>query len=183
MSGITAEQVKNLREKTGAGMMDCKSALKECQGDLDRAVDLLREKGIATARKKTDRVAKEGVIESYIHLGGKIGVLVEVNCETDFVARNIEFHSLVRDIAMQVAAYSPHYVSRDQVPADVVDHEQNILKTQTLSEGKPEKAIPKIVEGRMQKFFSEICLLEQPFIKDPKKNIQDLITEHIAKFG
>jgi len=180
---ITTENVKSLREKTGVGMMDCKKALLESNGDMEKAVDLLRAQGLAAAARRAGRTAAEGVVDSYIHIGGKIGVLLEINCETDFVARNIEFQSFVKDIAMQVAASNPQYMSREDVPDGIVSHEKEILKSQTLAEGKPEKVADKIVEGRLEKFFSEVCLLDQPFIKDPKKSIKDLLGEFCAKIG
>jgi len=180
---ISAEMIKNLREKTGCGMMDCKSALLEAKGDFEQAVDILRKKGIAAVARRAGRVAAEGLIDAYIHTGGKIGVLVEVNCETDFVARNIEFQAFVKDICMQIAASNPQYISRDEVPDGIVQHEKEILETQAQQEGKSEKAIEKIVEGRLEKFYAEVCLLDQPFIKDPKKTIKDLLGELAAKIG
>lgn len=180
---ITPEQVKELREQTGAGIMDCKKALVESDGDIEKAIIVLREKGLAKAAKKQNRLASEGIIESYIHGDGRIGVLVEVNCETDFVARNEEFRSFAKDIAMQIAASNPKYLSRDDVPHDVIEKEREILKTQALNEGKPEKIAEKIVDGRIEKFYEENCLLEQPFIKDPDKNISQLIMEEIAIIG
>lgn len=180
---ITAAMVKELRERTGAGMMDCKKALMETNGDIEKAIDELRAKGLAKAAKKSGRIASEGVVDSYIHAGGRIGVLVEVNCETDFVAKTEEFKNLVHDIAMQIAAANPEYVKREDVPEDVVAREREVLKAQALEEGKPEKVIEKMIEGRMEKFFKEKCLLEQPFIKDPDKTVQELVHEHIAKIG
>ena len=180
---ISAAQVKELREKTGAGMMDCKKALTEANGDMEKAIEILREKGLAAAAKKAGRVAAEGLVESYIHAGGRIGVLVEVNCETDFVAKTEEFRSFVRDIAMQIAAMNPKYVKRDEVPAEVVDKEREILRTQALNEGKPEHIVEKMVEGRLEKYFKEVCLLEQPFIKDGDKTIEQLVKEMIARIG
>lgn len=180
---IPTEMVKALREKTGVGMMDCKRALREASGDAEKAVEILRKQGLAAAARRAGRTAAEGVIDSYIHLGGKIGVLVEINCETDFVARNIEFQSFVKDIAMQVAASNPQYLSREDVPDGIVSHEKEILKSQTIAEGKPEKVADKIVEGRLEKFFSEVCLLDQPFIKDPQKSIKDLLSQFCAKIG
>lgn len=180
---ITADQVKVLREKTGAGMMDCKRALEEAGGDMEKAIEYLREKGLAAAAKKAGRTAAEGVIEAYIHLGGKLGVLVEVNCETDFVARTPEFREFARDIAMQVAAANPQYLRREDVPAEVLEKEKEILRAQALNEGKPEKVVDRIVEGRLEKFYSENCLLEQPFIKDPDKKVRDLLAEKIARIG
>jgi elongation factor Ts len=183
MADISAAMVKELRERTGAGMMDCKKALAETGGDIEKAVDYLREKGLAAAAKKAGRIAAEGMVESYIHGGGRIGVLVEVNCETDFVAKTDEFKALARDIAMQIAASKPEYVRREDVPGEVVTREKEVLAAQAANEGKPEKIIQKMVEGRVDKFFKEICLLEQPFIKDPDMNVQQLITAKIAKIG
>ena len=180
---ISAQQVKELRETTGAGMMDCKKALVETNGDMDKAVDYLREKGLAAAAKKAGRIAAEGIVESYIHGGGKIGVMIEVNCETDFVAKTPEFHSFVRDLAMQVAAANPAYLSRDEVPAEILDHEREILRAQALNEGKPAKIIDKMVEGRVEKYYKENCLLEQGFIKDPDQSVTDLVNAQIAKIG
>ncbi|MDK2926574.1 MAG: elongation factor Ts [Bacillota bacterium] len=180
---ITAEMVKALREKTGAGMMDCKRALQETGGDMDKATEYLREKGLAAAAKRAGRTAAEGLVEAYIHLGGKLGVLVEVNCETDFVARTPEFREFVRDIAMQVAAANPQYLAKEDVPAAVLDKEREILRVQALNEGKPEKVVDRIVEGRLEKFYSENCLLEQPFIKDPDRKVHELLTEKIARIG
>ncbi|KUK10546.1 MAG: Elongation factor T [Clostridia bacterium 41_269] len=180
---VKAEDVKKLRNKTGAGMMDCKRALEEAGGDIEKAVDILREKGLAKAAKKADRIATEGLVTSYIHGNGRIGVLVEVNCETDFVARNDAFKKLCHDIAMQIAASNPQYVSRQEVPEEVIEKEKSILRAQALNEGKPEKIVDKIVEGRLEKFFEENCLLEQPFIKDSDKSVQDIINEYIAKLG
>ncbi|CAG7590213.1 translation elongation factor Ts [Peptoniphilus senegalensis] len=179
---ITAALVKELREKTGAGMMDCKKALSETNGDMDKAVDFLREKGLASVAKKASRIASEGLVESYIH-GGRIGVLVEVNSETDFVAKNEEFKAFVRDIAMQVAAVAPKYVSREEVPAEEVEHEKMVLTEQARGENKPEHIIEKMVEGRLEKFYEEICLLDQDFIKDPDKKIRDVLNDLIAKIG
>ncbi|RAL26319.1 translation elongation factor Ts [Thermoflavimicrobium daqui] len=184
---VTAALVKELREKTGAGMMDCKKALVETNGDLEKAIEYLREKGMASAAKKAGRVAAEGAVGSYIHAGGRIGVLVEVNCETDFVANTEEFQSLVKDVAMQVAAMNPKYVRREEVPAQEVEKERAILKEQALKEGKPEKVVEKIVEGRLNKYYEEVCLLEQVFIKNTSENknrtIDQLVKEHIARIG
>ena len=179
---ITAAMVKELREKSGAGMMDCKKALTETNGDMDKAVDFLREKGLASVAKKSSRIASEGIVESYIH-GGRIGVLVEVNSETDFVAKNEEFKNFVKDIAMQIAAVAPKYVSREEVPAEEVEHEKNVLTEQARGENKPEHIIEKMVEGRLEKFYEEICLLDQDFIKDSDKKIRDILNELIAKIG
>jgi elongation factor Ts len=180
---ITAQQVKELRETTCAGMMDCKKALVETNGDMEKAIDYLREKGLAAAAKKSGRIAAEGIVESYIHAGGKIGVMLEVNCETDFVAKTPEFHSFVRDLAMQIAAANPSYLSRDEVPASILDHEREVLRAQALNEGKPEKIIDKMVEGRVNKFYAENCLLEQAFIKDPDKSVTDVVNGQISKIG
>ncbi|ATW24542.1 translation elongation factor Ts [Candidatus Formimonas warabiya] len=180
---ITAEMVKELRERTGAGMMDCKKALTEANGEMEKAVEILREKGLAAAAKKAGRIAAEGLVEAYIHGGGRIGVLVEVNCETDFVAKTDEFRQLCRDIAMQVAASKPEFVSRDEISQAVIEKEKEILRAQALNEGKPEKVVDKMVEGRIDKYYKEVCLLEQPFIKDPDKTVQELLTEKVAKIG
>lgn len=180
---VTAEMVKELRERTGAGMMDCKRALVATDGDLEKAIDELRAKGLAKAAKKAGRVASEGVVTSYIHGGGRIGVLLELNCETDFVGKNEEFKQLAHDLAMQVAAANPEYVSREEIPTDALDREREVLKAQALEEGKPEKVIEKMVEGRIEKYYKERCLLEQPFIKDPDKTVQQLVHEHVAKIG
>ncbi|MDN4594468.1 translation elongation factor Ts [Polycladomyces subterraneus] len=180
---ISAAQVKELREKTGAGMMDCKKALQEANGDMEKAVEILREKGLAAAAKKAGRIAAEGIVESYIHAGGRIGVLVEVNCETDFVAKNAEFQAFVKDIAMQIAAMAPKYVRREEVPAEEVEKEREILRTQALNEGKPEHIVDKMVAGRLEKYYQQVCLLEQPFIKDGDKTIDQLVKEQIARIG
>lgn len=183
MAEITAALVKELRERTGAGMMDCKKALAATEGDMDKAIVFLREKGLAAAAKKAGRIAAEGLVESYIHGGGRIGVLVEVNCETDFVAKTDAFKSLVKDIAMHIAAANPSYLRREEVPAAELEHEKMVLSEQARNEGKPEKIIEKMVTGRIEKYYKEVCLLEQPFVKDPDKTISDLITESIAKIG
>jgi elongation factor Ts len=180
---VTAEMVKELRERTGAGMMDCKKALVATDGDIEKAIDELRTKGLASAAKKASRIASEGLVTSYIHAGGRIGVLVEVNCETDFVGKTAEFKQLAYDIAMQIAASNPEYISREDVPEQVITHEKEVLSAQALEEGKPEKVIDKMVEGRLDKFYKERCLLEQQFIKDPDKTVQQLIHEHVAKIG
>jgi elongation factor Ts len=180
---ISASLVKELRERTGAGMMDCKKALAETGGDIEKAADYLREKGLAAAAKKAGRIAAEGLVESYIHGAGRIGVLVEINCETDFVAKTDDFKALARDIAMQIAASRPEYVRREDVPAGAVQKERDILRAQALNEGKPEKIVDKMVEGRIEKYYKEVCLLEQPFIKNPDVTVQQLITEKIAKIG
>jgi elongation factor Ts len=180
---ISASDVKNLRERTGAGMMDCKNALSEAGGDVEKAIELLREKGLAAAVKKSGRIAAEGIVESYIHMGGKIGVLLEVNCETDFVAKTPEFKEFVHDIAMHIAAANPLYVSEDEVSEEVIEKEKAILRAQALNEGKPEKIVEKMVEGRIQKYKKEICLLEQPFVKDTDKTIKQMVTDQIARIG
>lgn len=180
---VTAAMVKELRERTGAGMMDCKKALVDTNGDIEKAIDELRTKGLAKAAKKAGRSASEGVAISYIHGGGRIGVLVEVNCETDFVAKTEEFKQLAYDMAMQIAASNPAYVSREEVSVNVINREKEVLRAQALEEGKPEKVVDKMVEGRIEKYFKENCLLEQPFIKDPEKTVQELIHENIARIG
>lgn len=179
---ITAQMIKELREITSAGMMDCKKALAETDGDLEKAIDFLREKGLASAAKKSSRIAAEGLVDSYIH-GGRIGVLIEVNSETDFVSKNEEFKAFVRDMAMQVAAANPKYVTREEVPAEQVEHEKTVLREQALNEGKPEKIVEKMVEGRLEKFYEEIVLLDQKFIKDGDLKVQDVLTNLIAKIG
>jgi len=183
MAEITTQMIKELREKTGAGIVDCKKALQEANGDMEKAVEILRKKGAAKAAKKADRATAERIVISYIHAGGKVGALVELNCETDFVARTEDFKTLAREIAMQVAAMSPEYVSREEVPAEVIEKEKEILRQQALSEGKPEHIVEKIVEGRLNKFYSEKCLLDQPWIKDDSKTIADLVRECITKLG
>jgi len=187
MADITAAQIKALREKTGAGMMECKKALHESDGNEDRAIEILRERGLASAKKKEGRVAAEGVVGSYIHMGGKVGVLVEVNCETDFVARGEDFQQLVKDIAMHIAAAEPRYVSRDEVNAETLDKERDIARAQATNDpknaSKPDQVIDKIVEGRLNKFYEEFVLLDQPFIKDPAQTVGELVTEKIAKTG
>ena len=180
---IDAKTVKALREKTGAGMMDCKKALQEAGGNEAKAITLLREKGLAAASRRAGRIAAQGVVDSYIHLGGKVGVLVEVNCETDFVARNEQFRAFVRDICLQVAAVNPRYLGKDDVPEEILKKEREILRAQALNEGKPEKVIDKIVEGRLDKFFRENCLLEQPFIRDQDIPVNSLLVDLISKIG
>lgn len=180
---ISAALVKELREKTGVGMMECKKALIEANGDISKAVDILRERGIALADKKAGRIASEGLVESYIHGEGRIGVLVEVNCETDFVTKTDEFKTFVKDVTMHIAATNPLYVSRDEVSEEVIQKEREILRQQALNEGKPENIVEKMVEGRIDKFYKEVCLLEQPFIKDTDKSVEDLLKEKIAKIG
>jgi elongation factor Ts len=180
---VNAQLVKELRERTGAGMMDCKSALVETKGDLDQAVDVLRKKGLAAAAKRAGRATSEGLVGSYIHAGGKIGVLVEVNCETDFVARTDAFQELVRDVAMHIAAAEPRFVSRDEVTAEVLEHERRLFREQAIESGKPEKIVDRIVDGKLEKFFSEAVLLEQPFVKDPDTTVGELIAEKIGTIG
>ncbi len=180
---VSIEQVKELRARTGAGIVDCKKALEEANGDIEKAIEILRKKGIAKAVKKMGRKAAEGVVASYIHSDNKLGVLVEVNCETDFVARTKEFQDLAHEIAMQIAASSPLYVSPDDVPEDVVEREKAIYKEQVIAEGKPEHIANRIVEGKIRKFFEEVCLLEQPYIRDPNVKIKDLIAEKISLLG
>jgi elongation factor Ts len=180
---VTAAMVKEIRERSGAGMLDCKKALDETNGDIDKALDLLREKGLAAAANKAGRIATEGAVGSYIHAGGRIGVLVEVNCETDFVAKTDEFKEFVKDIAMQISASNPRYVRREEVPQGDLDKEREILKQQALNEGKPEKIVEKMVEGRLAKYYEEFCLMEQAFIKDPDKTISALLNEKISKIG
>ncbi|MDW7730290.1 MAG: translation elongation factor Ts [Bacillota bacterium] len=180
---IDAKVVKALREKTGAGMMDCKKALTETGGNEEKAIDVLREKGLAAAAKRSGRAANQGIIDSYIHLGGKIGVLVEVNCETDFVARNDEFREFVRNLCLQVAATNPAYLTKEDVPESILEKERQIIKAQALNEGKPEKIVEKIIEGRLEKYYRENCLLEQTYVKDEDLTIHALLTNLIAKIG
>lgn len=184
MAEVTTSAIKDLREKTGAGMVDCKTALVEADGDVEKAIEILRKKGMATASKKAGRIAAEGAVGSYIHLGGKVGVLVEINCESDFVARGDEFQQLVKDVAMHVAAADPKYVRREDVPADALDKEREILRDQLKNDpknaGKPDDILDKIIEGRIGKFYEENVLLDQPFVKDPSKTIGELVTEKIA---
>ncbi len=183
MSNISAADVKKLREKTGVGMMDCKKALIESDGDFEKATKYLREKGIADAQKRSGRTTKEGVVYSYIHPGNKIGVLVEINCETDFVARNETFQNFAKDIAMHIAASNPGFISREEVPDELIQAEKEVLENQAKESGKPENVIQKIVEGRIDKFYSQICLLEQPFIKDMNMSVEDYLKETIGKIG
>ncbi|MDO9534943.1 MAG: translation elongation factor Ts [Bacillota bacterium] len=180
---ISAEMVKELRTITGAGMMDCKKALVETGGDKEKAINLLREKGLSSAAKRSGRIASQGIVDSYIHLGGKVGVLVEVNCETDFVGKNEQFRTFVRDICLQVAATNPAYLSKEDVPEDAIENEKEILRKQALHEGKPEKIVEKIVSGRIEKYFQENCLLEQSFVKDQDLTINDLLKELISVIG
>jgi elongation factor Ts len=187
MAEITAAAVKALREKTGAGMMECKNALIEAEGNEEKAVEILRKRGLASAKKREGRLAAEGIVGSYIHMGGKVGVLVELNCETDFVARGEEFQQLVKDIAMHVAAAEPRYVSREEVPANVIEKEREIARAQAENDpktaGKPEQVIEKIVDNRINKFYEETVLNDQPFVKDPSKTVAELVTEKVAKTG
>ena len=180
---ISAKDVKLLRERTGAGMMECKRALEQAEGNMERAVDILRERGLAAAAKKAGRTATEGLVESYIHLQGRIGVLLEINCETDFVANTADFRALAHDVAMHIAAARPRYVRPDEVPSDELDHERQILTAQALNEGKPAAIVEKMVEGRIKKFYQEACLLQQPFVKNPDVTIDQLLKEHIARLG
>ncbi|ETW96019.1 MAG: elongation factor Ts [Candidatus Entotheonella factor] len=180
---ISAKMVKELREKTGAGIMDCKEALAASEGSMDDAVDYLRKKGIQDANKRSSRATREGVVHSYIHGGGRLGVLVEVNCETDFVARTDDFQELCKDLGMHIAASNPQYVSIDQVPEAAVAKERDILQEQAKQSGRPENVIEKIVDGRMQKYYQEVCLLEQPFVKDTDRTVNDVLRDNIAKLG
>ncbi|RUT29742.1 translation elongation factor Ts [Paenibacillus zeisoli] len=180
---VDAKAVKELREKTGAGMLDCKKALEEANGDLTKAMEILREKGLSAAGNKAGRIATEGVVQSYIHAGGRIGVLVEINCETDFVAMTDQFKEFARDIAMHIAASNPKFIRREEVPAEELEKEKEILKAQALNEGKPEKIVEKMVEGRIGKYYEEYCLLEQSFVKDPDKTISQLLNEKISTIG
>jgi elongation factor Ts len=180
---ISAEQVKLLREKTGVGFMECKSALEEAKGDIEAAVTILRKKGLASAAKKAGRETKEGLIGTYVHNGSKIGVMVEVNCESDFVARNADFQTLVKDIAMHIAASDPRFIRKEDVTEDILLKEREIYKEQARATGKPENVLDKIVEGRMSKFYSEMCLLEQPFVKEPNLTVKDHVAAHIQKIG
>jgi len=183
MAKIEANLVKELRERTGAGMMDCKKALTETSGDMEKAVEFLREKGLAAANKKAGRITSEGIVEAYIHGGGRIGVLVEVNCETDFVAKTDDFRSLVKDMAMQVAAANPQYINREEVPLHVIEHEKEIFRNQAINEGKPEKIIDKMVEGRLEKFFAEVCLMEQNFVREGDMSVKEYIQSKVAVLG
>ena len=180
---ITSQMVKELRDKTNAGMMDCKKALTETEGEMEKAVDLLRQKGLAVAQKRADRATSQGVVESYIHAGSKLGVLVEVGCETDFVAKTDDFIAFAKDIAMHIAASNPVAVTREEVPAEIVDRERDIYKAQALESGKPENIVDKIISGKIDKYISEIALMEQKFVKNPDLSIQDLLNELIAKMG
>lgn len=183
MTTISATMVKQLRDKSGAGMMDCKQALVECDADIDKAIDFLRKKGLATAQKRAGRAMTEGTIQSYIHMGGKLGVLVEVNCETDFVAKNEDFIQFTKNIAMHIAATSPLGLRAEDVPEETVQRERDIYQAQALETGKPENVIAKIVDGKMNKFFKENCLLNQPYVRDPDLTVEDVLNELIAKIG
>lgn len=183
MAEISASAVKELREKTGAGMMDCKKALAEAGGDFTKAEEVLRKKGLSAAARKAGRIASEGAVASYIHMGGKIGVLLEVNCETDFVARTEGFQALVKDLAMHVAAAAPQYVRREEVPAAVIEKELEIARHQAREQKKPEAIVEKIASGKVEKFYKDVVLMEQPFVKDDKKSVQDVVTEAVAKIG
>jgi elongation factor Ts len=180
---ISMELVKDLRQRTGAGVMDCRTALQEAEGNVEGAIDYLRRKGLATAAKKAGRIATDGLVSSYIHAGGKIGVLVEINCETDFVARTDDFQTFVKNMAMQIAAANPQYIRREEVPAEVLEKERQIYKTQAMESGKPEKVIDKIVDGKMERFYSEACLLEQTYIKDSDQTVREVLEAMIAKIG
>ena len=180
---VSAQMVKELRDRTGAGMMDCKSALAEAAGDVEKAVDVLRKKGLAAAAKKAGRVAADGLVSSYIHAGGRLGVLVEVNCETDFVARTDGFQELVRDVAMHVAAADPRWVRREEVPADVLERERAIFRDQAAATGKPAQVVEKIVEGKLEKFYAESCLLEQAFVKNTDQTVGQLVQERVGRIG
>lgn len=180
---VTSALVKELRERTGAGMMDCKKALLESNGEMEKAIEFLREKGLAAAAKKAGRIAAEGMVDSYIHMGGKIGVLVEVNCETDFVAKTDQFKAFCHDVAMHIAAANPLYVNKEEVPMESLNKEKEILRAQALNEGKPEKIVDRMVEGRIEKYYKEVCLMEQPFVKDPDKTIKDLVSDVTVSIG
>ena len=180
---ISASSVRDLRDRTGAGIMDCKNALKETDGDVDKAVDYLKKKGMSAASKKASRTATEGLVGSYLHAGGKIGVIVEVNCETDFVAKNEDFQNLIKDIAMHIAAANPLNVRRDEISAELIEKEREIFRAQALETGKPENIVDKIVQGRVDKFCAEITLMEQPFVKDPDKTIEMVVSEAVSKIG
>jgi len=180
---ITTEQIKELREATGAGILDCRKALEQAGGDFDKAVDFLREKGLATAAKRADRAAQEGKVELYSHGGGRVGVMVEVNCETDFVARSEAFRTFTHEVALQIAAAAPKYIRESEIPAEVVEHERGIARARALEEGKPEAVVDRIVEGRLEKFKDEVCLLRQPYIRDESLTIEKLLLQNIAAIG
>jgi len=183
MAEVTVDMIKELRQRTGAGMMDCKHALEETGGNMEKAIDFLRTKGLAKAAKKAQRAAEEGVIEAYIHHNAKVGVLLELNCETDFVARTDQFKELAKELAMHIAWANPQYVSREEVPKEELEREENIEKERARAEGKPEAVLDRIVQGRLSKFYERVCLLEQPFIKDGSKKVQDIVAEKIALLG
>jgi elongation factor Ts len=183
MTAISAQMVKELREKTGAGMMDCKNALKDCQGDLEKAIDFLRKKGLATAAKRAGRALSEGTVQTYIHLGGRLGVMVEVGCETDFVAKNDDFVGFAKNMAMQIAATNPVGIKPEDVPQEIIDREMEIYRAQAKELGKPDNILDKIADGKLQKFYKDNCLLNQAYIKDPNLTVQDLLNELIAKIG
>jgi len=180
---ITAEMVKELRNRTGIGVMECKEALQEASGDIEKAIEILRKKGHARAQEKSTKEVADGIIGSYVHATNRIGVLIEINCETDFVARNEEFKELVKNLAMQVAASSPQYISPEDVPAEIIEREKEIIKAQLQDSKKPAEIIEKIVQGKLAKFYEEVCLLDQPYIKDDKMKVRDLVNSHISKFG
>lgn len=180
---ISASLVKELRDRTGVGMMECKKALTEANGDINKAADILRERGLANAAKKSGRIAAEGLVGSYIHGEGRIGVLIEVNIETDFAAKNVDFQAFVKDMAMQVAASKPEYVRREEISPEILEKEKSILRAQALNEGKPEHVVDKMIEGRIEKFYKQVCLLDQPFIKDPDHSVQDVTNNLISKIG
>jgi len=180
---ISIEQVKDLRQRTGAGIIDCKAALQESKGDMEAAIEYLRRKGLATAAKRAGRIAADGLVASYIHAGGKMGVLVEINCETDFVAKTEDFQTFVKNIAMQIAAANPQYIRREDIPEDLLEKERRIYRSQALDAGKPEKVIDKIVEGKMERFYSEVCLLEQTYVKDSDQTVKEVLDGMIAKVG
>lgn len=180
---ISVELVKDLRQRTGAGVIDCKTALQEAKGNMDAAIDYLRRKGLATAAKKAGRIATDGLVSSYIHAGGKMGVLVEINCETDFVAKTEDFQTFVKNIAMHIAAANPQYIRREEIPEEVLEREREIYRTQALDAGKPQKVIDKIIEGKMERFYSEVCLLEQTYVRDSDLTIKELLEAMIAKVG
>ena len=180
---FTTEDIVKLRKRTNCGMMDCKKALEACNGDIDKATEWLREKGMAKAAKKADRIAAEGLVSSYIHMGGKIGVLLEVNCETDFASKSEKFVQLCKDIAMHIAAVNPTYVRREEVAAEAVEHEKEVLKAQALNEGKPANIVERMIESRLKKFYEEVCLMEQPFVKNPDQTITDLINDAVLTIG
>jgi len=180
---ISSDQVKELRQRTGAGVMDCKTALQEVKGNIEAAIDYLRRKGLSAAAKKAGRIATEGLVTSYIHAGGKLGVLVEINCETDFVARTEDFQNFTKNMAMHIAAANPQYLRREEVPLEILEREKTIYRTQALEGGKPEKVVEKIVDGKLERFFSEVCLLEQTYIKDSERTAKEVLDEMIAKLG